>query len=257
MEIHGNYYIKTLSPVGTPGGFGFVEHVILYNSDHNKCGSYAKKTLLLDNFPPEYFEEVKERFKQEVLCQSSCKHKSIVPVYLCNLQAEKPWFIMDLAQNDLASEIQTGKLTLSDKINIIKMVLEGVSFMHKQRDRILHRDIKPQNVLRFSDGTYKISDFGLIKKESLNGTSKALTKIGAFPMGTERYMAPEVLISTDYSVQSDIYSLGKLMEDLSIEDYRIKRLIVKSTKMDKADRYTSVDDILSDLENITGEVRYD
>lgn len=251
MERHGNYYIDTLSLVGAPGGFGFVEHVILYSLDHNKCGNYAKKTLLLDNFRPEDFEQVKKRFKQEVLCQSSCKHKNIVPVYLCNLQAEKPWFIMDLAENDLASEIQTGKLTLSEKINIIKMVLEGVSFMHRQKDRILHRDIKPQNVLKFSDGAYKVSDFGLIKKESLNGTSKALTKIGALPMGTTRYMAPEVLMSSDYSVQSDIYSLGKLMEDLSIKDNKIKQLMEKSTEMKKADRYISVDDILSDLEKIT------
>ena len=243
-EQHGNYFIKRIQLIGR-GAFGFVEHVKVYNLNKGECGDYARKVLAPEK--PQLLaqiEQFRRRFKREVVYQSHCVHSNIVPIYLCDLFVENPWFIMDKAECDLEHEITNNLLTTDQKISIVKMVLDGVAYIHAKG--YLHRDIKPFNVLRFSDGTYKVSDFGLVKDTNPEGDTTKLTEIGT-RMGSTRYMAPEILYNAEYSVKTDVYAVGRLIEDLNLDDKKIKPIIAKCTRMDKDDRYQTIDDVAFDF----------
>lgn len=243
-EQHGNYYIQRVSTIGR-GAFGYVEHVKVYNLNKGFCGDFARK--FLSPIKPEIIQQIeqfKRRFKREVVYQSNCTHSNIVPIYLCSLYAETPWFIMDKAECDLEHEIMNNLLLPEQKIQVAKMVLNGVSHIHKKG--YLHRDIKPVNVLKFSDGTYKVSDFGLVKDTNPEGGTTNLTAIGT-RMGSTKYMAPEIHYNAEYTAQTDVYAVGKLIDDLKIEDKKIKPIIAKCIKMEKDERYQSIDDVYRDF----------
>ena len=246
MEEHGGFLIQPVAKIGN-GSFGYVERIELFTASKSKCnGEYARKV-----FSPSIevdIEVFKLRFRREVLYQDMCRHEDIAAIYICNLQAENPWFIMELAVCDLYSEIQSGSLDFHEKVKVILMVLRGVSHMHKKE--CLHRDIKPTNILKYSDGTYKVSDFGLIKNTKPDGDSVLLTKIGNGWMGSTRYMAPEIFMSEEYSIRTDIYALGKLIDDFSFEDKTFEKIMNKCISMNKEDRYATVDEIISEIEQI-------
>ncbi|HHT0510819.1 TPA: serine/threonine-protein kinase [Raoultella planticola] len=246
-EQHGNYFVQRISTLGR-GAFGYVEHVKVYNLNKGLCGDYARK--FLSPVKPEIVEQIeqfKRRFKREVIYQSNCTHSNIVPIYLCSLYAETPWFIMEKAECDLDHEISNNLLSPDQKLMVAKMILDGIGHIHKKG--YLHRDIKPVNVLKFSDGTYKVSDFGLVKDTNPKGDTIKLTAIGT-KMGSPRYMAPEILYNAEYSAQTDIYAVGRLIEDLNIEDKKVKPIITKCIKMEKDARYQSITEILLDFSEL-------
>ena len=175
MEERGNYLIEPLEVIGS-GGFGLVEKIRLYNSQRKICGLYARKILRPDATNPELFT----RFEREVRYQTECLHTNIVQIFICHLQNAQPWFVMELAETNLEEEIKSGTLTKAEKISIVKMVLNAVGWIHKKG--YLHRDIKPLNVLKFKDGIYKLSDFGLAKNVSPDANTQLLTQIGNTPL---------------------------------------------------------------------------
>jgi len=240
--FHGNYKYKVVKGIGN-GGFGFVDKIELFNIADHRCGEYARKSL--SDMGQELREEFRRRFAREVAYQASCVHSNVANIYLCDLKAEQPWFIMDLAAGDLQKDIDSGLLTTTKKIDIIKMVMEGVMYMHSIG--YLHRDIKPSNVLRFKDDIYKVSDFGLVKNLDRSSESEILTKI-ATAMGTAKYMAPEVSIAGDYSKRTDIYALGILIEDLDMPDNPgVQEVVKKSTARRPLDRYSEIKDMRDDF----------
>lgn len=119
-------------------------------------------------------------------------------------------------------------LTKTQKINIIKDILKGLSYIHnRQPNTLIHRDIKPSNVLLTTSKLAKISDFGLSKfynnsnsKEIIIKTdlekekNKDKEKDNTITVGTERYMAPEVKSTSTYNNKIDIYSCGILFYEL-------------------------------------------
>ena len=247
--FHGNYQYKIIEEIGK-GGFGFVEKIDLFNVAGHLCGSYARKCLLGD-FGDEA-DEFRRRFAREVTYQANFIHTNIANIYLCDLNAAQPWFIMDLADGDLQKDIENKTLSLDQKVTAIDMVLQGVEYIHEQK--YLHRDIKPNNVLRFAS-TYKVSDFGLVKNLDSAAESEVLTKITTL-MGTKKYWAPEVVAAAKYSVESDIYSLGILMEDMDFpENSSVHKVIKKSTERRPFDRYSSVKQVREDFNAAAKEPR--
>ncbi|MFJ3266059.1 protein kinase domain-containing protein [Serratia liquefaciens] len=245
MEERGGFLIKPVKEIGR-GGFGYVEKIELFNYSDYKCGEYARKILIPQDEP--YREEFEKRFEREIRYQAACKHNNIVPIYIHKLSGGTPWFVMDLAESDLHKDISSGYLSDSDKINVTRMIMNGLMYLHDKK--YLHRDIKPFNVLRFSDGVYKISDFGLVKNADKEGESEILTKVAA-AMGTAKYMAPEVQAAGIYSRQTDIYALGVLIEDMNITKATgITAIIDKCTHRKPASRYGDVGEILLDLNKI-------
>ncbi|EGT3589793.1 serine/threonine protein kinase [Proteus mirabilis] len=258
-EKFRSYTIRRLGELGS-GGFGRVEKVEIINKFGESKGYCARKVLL-----PEAcrYDEVKRRFIREVISQSKCTHKNVVPVYMCNLQIDTPWFIMDLAENDLFKDIKDGTLPSSEKLRIINMILNGVGYIHKRG--YLHRDIKPQNILKIAhfdssvmdsykeNGDYKISDFGLVKNTNPENDSTQLTRIGAGEMGTQYFSAPEAWHLGDFTVQSDIYSIGKVIQLLDVGIPGIEQIVGRCLEWDKYDRYDSVESLKNDLINLDRE----
>ncbi|ELP1875724.1 TPA: serine/threonine protein kinase [Vibrio parahaemolyticus] len=245
MEVVANYKFQVIEQIGK-GGFGYVEKIRLFNMSETHSGLYARKVL----DPQVDLKLYNERFEKEVLCQCKCQHKNIVPIYIADLYSAKPFFIMELGTADLQDLLDSDAIEEQEKILIIESVLYGLKHIHDQG--FVHRDIKPNNIILCEDGTYKISDFGLIRQTDATRESNPLTSIGLV-LGTEDYMAPELrFVGNDYSEKSDIFAMGKVFEKLCVQDEDIKRIITKCSKMDPSDRYESIDQILHDIELLQG-----
>lgn len=246
MEFVGNYKYKVLKKIGS-GGFGYVEKIKLFNLSETCSGYYARKVLV----PTHDLKMYKERFKREVLSQSKCNNAHVVNIYICNLSSNTPFFIMELAECDLQSIIDSNSLVEAEKLKIIKMICLGVGHIHKLG--FLHRDIKPHNILKYQDGNYKISDFGLVRKIISSEKSEVLTSLD-IRLGTENYVAPELrYIGNDYNEKTDIFAMGKCFELLQVQNTAVKKIITKCSKMDPENRYDSVDELLNMFELATGE----
>ncbi|MCR3694500.1 protein kinase [Citrobacter portucalensis] len=249
MESRGSYLVKPILEIGC-GTFGRVEKIELYNTNGHLCGEYARKVLSVNNdivgsiFSP---DDWRRRFEREVTYQARCQHANVVPVLIHNLKSEHPWFVMPLAETDLLKEIEQNLLDDDQKLNVIKMTLLGIEFVHKQG--YLHRDLKPENILKFSDGYYKISDFGLVRQDDPSAASAVLTNI-AVSMGTEGYKAPEVN-SGLYSQKTDIYAAGAIINKLNLSHIDgIDAMIGKATAYKPNARYDAVSSMLVDLDSI-------
>lgn len=242
MEEFGNYFIEPVCEIDR-GGFGIVEKVKIYNKKKTHHQFYARKLFNSDDSTG----ELRHRFKREIKYQAGCFNKGIVHIYMYNLNIEKPWFIMELAECSLYDEMTRGRLSFNEKFNIVNAILKGMSYLHENKN-FLHRDIKPQNILRFKDGNYKLSDFGLVK--NLNKDSLLKTQFGTV-MGTEKYMAPEIADgSTEYSKRSDIFSIGVLIEELLGQEYQT--ISDKCTLRRPMARYGNINEIIADINNIRG-----
>lgn len=249
MESRGSYLIKPISEIGC-GTFGRVEKIELYNTSGHLCGEYARKVLAVNKqIVGSIFssDDWKRRFEREVTYQARCQHSNVVPILIHKLSAEYPWFVMPLAETDLLKEIENDLLNDDQKINVIKMTLTGIEFVHKRG--YLHRDLKPENILKFSDGHYKISDFGLVRQDDPSAASAVLTNI-AVSMGTDGYKAPEVN-SGLYSQKTDIYAAGAIINKLNLGHVDgIDAMIGRATAYKPNARYDSVSSMLVDLDSI-------
>ena len=253
MEEFGNYFIEPVNKIGS-GTFGYVEKVNVYNKSRTHKTIFARK-YFRPSYKPSASElnELQERFKREVTYQAKCFHNNIVPIYMCNLNSATPWFVMEIAESNLDeilynNDCVEGERKLSEryKLDVLHMVLNGVAYLHQ--NGFLHRDIKPLNILKYPDGTYKISDFGLVK--NLNSQSNPITQIGQ-QMGTNKYMAPEIENGI-YSPQSDMYALGILMEELDLSE-KYDEIIGKAAQRKPKNRFQSINEMIERINQIEGK----
>ncbi|MCR9257530.1 MAG: serine/threonine protein kinase [Alphaproteobacteria bacterium] len=207
--------MKVLRRIGQ-GGFGNVDHVVM------KDGTERARKEFSQNQPlsPELLENVQKRFSKEVKVQSAVDHPNIVPILSSNLSANPPNYTMPLAECSLDDDLTADRTLGGRFISALSDIVAGLEELHSME--IFHRDLKPQNVLRFSnDGqiNYAISDFGLISMKESNLSE--LTKSG-MGKGSDFYTAPE--IANDLrkaSPQSDIYSLGCILHDMVGTEARV------------------------------------
>lgn len=241
-----NYTVIPEQPPIGSGTYGLVEKVYLKSGHGVLCNEngYARKTLINTNNDP----DLVKRFIREVNAQDECLHKYVVQIFICDLKSNPPWFIMELAESSLEKEISKGELATQNKIDIIKMILKGLAFIHSKG--FLHRDIKPQNILKFPDGIYKLTDFGLAKNINPTRTQFA-TKVGVF-LGTPKYFDYEIFVN-GYSNQSDIYSIGVLLEDLYFDGLDDIIARCKHRRLNK--RYINVEQVLNAIEDLEANIK--
>lgn len=237
MIPHSSYFIESHNGLGS-GSFGNVEKVTILNSSKESCGLFARKILANDDSDP----MLEARFRREVISQDTCLHTNIVQIFLCNLMSPPLWYVMELGECTLEDEIESGTLTQVEKINIAKMITQAVAHIHKKG--FLHRDIKPQNILKCKDGIYKISDFGLARHMDPDEASQILTQVGHFPR-TPRYFDHHNVVPNGYSKQSDIFSVGIVLEELNINGF--DDIILKCTDRRMPKRYLNAEQLINDI----------
>ena len=144
-----------------------------------------------------------ERFTKELETIASLEHPAIVPVYDVGEQDGQTYFVMRyMAGGSLSILIQEGKLSLQDTARIIERITVALDHAHKQG--IIHRDIKPDNILfDLNDNPY-ISDFGVAKLTEVSVDANIESRV----VGTPGYMSPEQAYDERVDARSDVYALG-------------------------------------------------
>lgn len=148
------------------------------------------------------------RFRREAHTVASLQHPNLVPVYDYGA-GERPYLVMEYVEGgDLAERLEAGDVP--DPHQLAGELLSALRYIHSAG--VLHRDIKPHNVLVDADGRARLTDFGIAQPAdatSLTGTGDVL--------GTESYIAPEVKQGAPASERSDLFALGVVLADVARE----------------------------------------
>lgn len=152
------------------------------------------------------------RFKREALATTELVHPNIVNIYDVG-EDENPYIVMEYIDGmDLKQYIHDHHpIPYRKTIEIMRQILDAVSYAHQHH--IIHRDIKPQNILIDHDGTVKITDFGI----AVALTQNSLTQTNSL-LGSVHYLSPEQARGSMATKKSDIYSLGILLFELLTGD---------------------------------------
>ena len=154
-------------------------------------------------------EKFVRRFQREALQASSLSHPNIVEVYDVGEDNGEYYIVMEYVEGKHLTGLlkKRGKLTIPEVVDIMIQVTSGVTVAHDSY--IIHRDIKPQNIMILDNGLVKLTDFGI----ALAMNSTQLTQTNSV-MGSVHYLPPEGASGKGATLQSDIYSLGILMYEL-------------------------------------------
>ena len=194
----GNRY-EVVEKVGT-GGMADV-----YRAMDHRLNRYVAVKILKN----EYSEDTKfvTKFRQEAQAVACLSHPNVVAVYDVGEEQGMHFIVMEFVEgNTLKSYIEKkGKLSVREAVGIGIQIASGLEAAHNSH--IIHRDIKPQNILISRDGTAKVTDFGIAKAASSN-------TITASAMGSVHYISPEQARGGFSDEKSDVYSLGVTMYEM-------------------------------------------
>jgi serine/threonine-protein kinase len=152
-----------------------------------------------------------ERFVREVRHAAAFIHPNVVTVFDVGDDEGSPYFVMELVDGrTLAAELKArGRLPVHDAVRVADSVLAGLAAAHA-RD-LVHRDVKPANVLLGSDGSVKLADFGIAK--AVHDAASGLTAANDI-IGTPSYLSPEQANGDPTGPQTDLYAVGILLYEM-------------------------------------------
>ena len=153
-------------------------------------------------------KEYEARFTQEARAAGKLGHPGIVTIYDVGREGEMVYMAMELLDGvNLGAQAATGRFSVPEAVGIVERVADALSFAHDRG--VVHRDIKPGNIMLVGGGRVKIMDFGIARMRS----SDLKTQTGLM-MGTPRYMSPEQVAGRPVDQRSDIFSLGTVLYEL-------------------------------------------
>ena len=149
------------------------------------------------------------RFQLEARTVARLKHPGLVAVYDHGLDGRHPFLVMELIEGGTLRELlaERGPMPPHAVVAVLRPVLGGLAAAH--RAGLVHRDVKPENVLISDDGDVKIADFGLVRAVAAAGITSANVILG-----TAAYLSPEQVREGNASPQSDVYSTGIVTYEL-------------------------------------------
>ena len=184
------------------GGMAFV-----YKAKDKQLQRYVAIKTLKPNYVNQ--EKFVDRFRREAQTAANLNHPNIVQIFDWGIDDE-PYFVMEYIEGNTLTSIISGNRTvgLNDILYIGSQVANGLKEAHKRG--LVHRDIKPGNIMITPDGKVKVTDFGIV---SLQNEESDITKTGAV-LGTASYISPEQAQGKPVSFESDLYSLGTVLYEL-------------------------------------------
>ena len=208
-----------------------------------------------------------DRFVREARSLARLNDQHIVSVFdFGHTDAGLYYFIMEFVDGtDLRRMIQTGELAASEALEIISQICDALQYAHDEG--IIHRDVKPENILLNKKGQAKIADFGLAKLVGRPATGYTLTHAGQ-RMGTPHYMAPEQIEHPNQvDHRADIYSLGVVFYEMltgelplgrfappsqkAAVDVRLDTVVLRTLEKEPERRYQHVSELKTAMETIS------
>jgi len=200
-EVIGPYHIVEM--LGR-GGMGRV--VKAYHRDLARM--VALKFILAEG---EEKPQVLRRFEQEAMLAAKLHHPHIVAIYDVDFKSDRPYIAMEYVPGQRLSDlIAQRQLTVQDTLQLGVKLARALHYAHERG--IIHRDVKPQNILLDAEGEPRLADFGLAKSLASPGFSGARERV----MGTIYYMSPEQIRgqTAEIGPQSDVFSLGSVLFEM-------------------------------------------
>jgi serine/threonine protein kinase len=181
-----------------------------------------------------------QRFDREARLAAGLSHPNLVKLFDYSVEEERPFLVMEYVAGGTLREARGREL---DALALGRELLDALAHIHAAG--ILHRDVKPANVLLDTDGSPRLTDFGIARSEEQTG----LTLTGQV-MGTLRYIAPEVAAGEPATVRSDLFSLGVLLGEIAGDEPPdpLAGLLRRLTARDPDDRPASAADALAELD---------
>jgi eukaryotic-like serine/threonine-protein kinase len=193
---------RVLSELGR-GAMG----VVYLCDDDSLQRQVAIKTLLLPDDAGDR-SQLEARFRQEAKAAAGLNHPGIITIHDIGREGDWLYIAMELLKGtELRDRLQQGTLPLDEAVDIAAQVASGLAVAHAQG--VVHRDIKPGNIMMIGQGQAKIMDFGIARMKS----SDVHTQSGTM-MGSPKYMSPEQVGGHPVDARSDIFSLGSVLYEM-------------------------------------------
>lgn len=244
---------------------------VVYKAKDRLLNRYVAIKILRPEFTRD--DQFIENFRKESQAAAGLSHPNIVNVYDVGKEGNINFIVMELIDGKPLSQIieEKGKLDYKEAISITRQVASALSLAHK--NQIIHRDVKPHNILITSSDTAKLADFGIARAVSKASIEEGNDKI----MGSVHYFSPEQARGAYVDERSDIYSLGIVLYEMltgkvpfdgdnpisialmHINDPippvkgippQLEKVIEKATDKYQTNRYKTADEMIEDLDNI-------
>jgi serine/threonine protein kinase len=207
--------------------------------------------LLADNFAGD--DEVRKRFSREARLAAKLDHPNIVQVFDVGEDDGRPFIVMEQVEGGTLGDRLDGRrksMPSAEALRLLGQLCEGLGHAHSKK--LVHRDIKPQNLLlRSSDGCLKITDFGIARAAE---ETTRLTQAGKV-IGTERYMAPEQLADGKITPAVDVYACGVVADELLPQSRppELREIVERCLREDPSDRFTDARSLGEALATVDGD----
>ena len=247
---------------------------VVYKARCRLLNRYVAIKILRPEFTKD--ETFVDNFKKESQAAAGLTHPNIVSVFDVGREGNIHFIVMELVEGKPLSQViaEKGKMDYKEVIDISRQIASALSHAHK--NQIIHRDVKPHNVLINSNGVAKLADFGIaraVDQSNVTETSKV--------MGSVHYLSPEQARGSYVDERTDIYSLGIVMYELLTGKVpfdgdnaisialmhinnpmtppsqltsgippQLERMILKATDKYQTNRYSKVDELIEELDNI-------